>query len=154
LSNAAVATQVTSTQPIVVERAQYWPDPAPQRYEAHSFGVTQLGTRWGLAEGRVGGPNNYQTYILLANPGTERADVTIQFLRASGSPVVKTFEVQPASRFNVSVGPGSLVPELVSEKFGAVITSTQPLAVERALYSDSNGQTWAAGSNATAARLP
>ncbi len=128
LSNAPVATQVTSTQPIVVERAQYWPDPAPQWYEAHnSFGVTQLGTRWGLAEGRVGGANNYQTAILLANPGTERADVTIQFLRASGAPVVKTFEVQPASRFNVSVGPGSLVPELVNEEFGAIITSTQPL---------------------------
>jgi autotransporter-associated beta strand protein len=155
LSNVPVATQVTSTEPIVVERAQYWPDPAPQWYEAHnSFGVTQLGPRWGLAEGRVGGPNNYQTYILLANPGTDRADVTIQFLRTSGPPVVKTFEVQPASRFNVSVGPGSLVPELVDEEFGAVISSTQPLAVERALYSDSNGQTWAAGSNATAARLP
>ena len=82
LNNVPVATQVTSTQPIVVERAQYWPDPAPQWYEAHnSFGVTQLGTRWGLAEGRVGGPNNYQTYILLANPGTERANVTVQFLR-------------------------------------------------------------------------
>jgi autotransporter-associated beta strand protein len=155
LANVPVATQVTSTQPIVVERAQYWPDPASTWYEAHnSFGVTQLGTRWGLAEGRVGGPSNYQTYILLANPGTVKANVTVQFLRTSGVPVTKTFEVDPASRYNVSVGPGSLVPELQNEEFGAVITSTQPLAVERALYSDANGQVWAAGTNATAARLP
>ena len=57
LANAAVATQVTATRPILVERAQYWPDPAPQWYEAHnSFGVTATGTKWGLAEGRSGGP--------------------------------------------------------------------------------------------------
>jgi autotransporter-associated beta strand protein len=155
LSNVPVATQVTSTQPIVVERAQYWPDPASTWYEAHnSFGVTQLGTRWGLAEGRIGGPSNYQTYILLANPWTFAADVTIQFLRTSGPPIVKTFKVDPASRYNVSVGPGTLVPELTNEEFGAVITSTISLAVERALYSDAIGQVWAAGTNATAARLP
>jgi autotransporter-associated beta strand protein len=155
LSNVPVATQVTSTQPIVVERAQYWPDPAPSWYEAHnSFGVTQLYTRWGLAEGRVGGPNNYQTYILLANPWTLKANVSIQFLRANGQPLTKTFEVEPLSRFNVSVGPGTLVPELNNEEFGAVITSTVSLAVERAMYSDANGQVWAAGTNATAVRLP
>ncbi len=28
-SNAAVSTQVVSTQPLLVERSQYWPDPAP-----------------------------------------------------------------------------------------------------------------------------
>ena len=83
-----------------------------------------------------------------------KANVTVQFLRTSGVPVTKTFEVDPASRYNVSVGPGSLVPELQNEEFGAVITSTQPLAVERALYSDAPGQVWAAGTNATAARLP
>ena len=47
----------------------YWP---ARRIvvEAHnSFGVTELGTKWAFAEGRVGGPNAYQTYILLANPG-------------------------------------------------------------------------------------
>lgn len=37
LANAAVATGVVSTVPTVVERAQYWPDPAPQWYEAHNL---------------------------------------------------------------------------------------------------------------------
>ncbi len=32
LSNAAVSTQVVSTQPLLVERSQYWPDPAPNWY--------------------------------------------------------------------------------------------------------------------------
>jgi hypothetical protein len=67
----------------LVGRSQYWPDPAPQWYEAHnSFGVT------------------------------------------------------------------------INEHFGALVTSDQPITVERALYWDADGQIWAAGTNATAMRLP
>jgi hypothetical protein len=155
LANISFGTQVVSTVPIVVERAQYWPFTPDQWYEAHnSFGVTSLGTKWGLAEGRVGGANNYQTYILLANPGSAPANVTITFLRTNGSTVTKAFTVDPVSRFNVSPGPGSLVPELSNEDFAAVIESSQPIAVERAMYLDVGGATWAAGTNATATRLP
>jgi autotransporter-associated beta strand protein len=152
LANAAVATQVSATQPILVERAQYWPDPAPQWHEAHnSFGVTAVGTKWGLAEGRSGGSQAYQTYILLANPGTETANVTISFLREGQGPVERTYTVQPRSRFNVDTG---LVQELSGLYFGATVTSDQPIAVERAMYSNANGQVWAAGTNATATPLP
>ena len=159
LANTAVSTRVDSTQPILVERSQYWPDPAPSWYEAHnSFGVTQLATKWGLAEGRIGnvdGTTNAQTYILIANPGRTAANVSITFLRDDGATnVTKTFVVQPTTRFNVTVGPGSPVPELTNEHFGAVVTSDQPIAVERAVYWDARGQIWSAGTNATATRLP
>jgi autotransporter-associated beta strand protein len=155
LANAAVATQVAANHPVIVERAQYWPDPAPQWYEAHnSFGVTELGVKWGLAEGRVGGASAHQTYILLANPGDNAAQVTITFLREIGAPFDKVFTVQPKSRFNVDTGPGTLVPELIDERFGALIVSNQPIAVERAMYSNAGGQVWAAGTNATATALP
>ena len=154
LANAAVATKVSATAPILVERSQYWPQPTWE--EGHnSFGETALGTHWGLAEGRVGGANNCQTFILLANPGTVAATVTVKFLRTTGTPITKTFIVAPTSRFTVAItGPGSDVPELLNEFFGATIASTQPIMVERALYSDANGIVWAAGTNATATRLP
>jgi hypothetical protein len=63
--------------------------------------------------------------------------------------------VPPTSRFNVAVVPfdGSMVPELTGESFGALIESTQPIVVERSVYSNGNGVSWAAGSNATATRL-
>jgi hypothetical protein len=157
LANAAVATQVHSTVPIVAERSQYWPDPYPSWYEAHnSFGVTAAVVKWGLAEGRVGTAAAYQTFILLANPGNTTANVTVQFLRENGGAVVtKTFQVQATSRLNVQVnGAGSDVPELADENFGAIITSDQPIAVERSMYSDAIGQLWAAGTNATATALP
>jgi len=98
--------------------------------EAHnSLGVTAAATRWGLAEGRAGGPENYQTYILLANAGTAPTAVTLQFLGDGLTPAPAT-------------------------TFGTVVTADQPIVVERAMYWDANGQTWAAGTNATASKLP
>jgi hypothetical protein len=111
--------------------------------------------KWALAEGRVGGSNHAQTYILLANSGTLPADVTATFLREDGTTVVKTFTVAPTSRLNIAVtGKDSDVPELANENFGTVLIATQPIIVERSMYTDANGVTWAAGTNATAARLP
>ncbi len=82
--------------------------------------------------------------------------MTLTFLRGDGSTVVKTFTVPAVSRFNVGVTPsaGSMAPELTNESFGALIESTQPIVVERSVYSNANGVTWAAGTNATATRLP
>jgi autotransporter-associated beta strand protein/YVTN family beta-propeller protein len=155
LVNAAVATRVESTRPIVVERSQYWGQ--PDWIEGHnSPGVTAAAPRWGLAEGRVGGADATQTYILLANAGTTSATVTVTFLRANGTTLIKTFTVAPTSRFNVAIvpGAGSMVTELADESFGALIDATQPIVVERSLYSNANGLTWAAGTNAPATRLP
>ena len=41
LANVAVATSITASAPVIVERAQYWPDPAPQWYEAHGSPALQ-----------------------------------------------------------------------------------------------------------------
>jgi YVTN family beta-propeller protein/autotransporter-associated beta strand protein len=154
LANAAVATQVTASQPIVVERSQYWG--GPEWVEAHnSSGVTEAATRWVLAEGLAGGFDGVQTYILLANTGDEAATVVLTFLRTDGPPLSKTFTVPPTSRFNVAVaGPGSQVPELVDASFGTLIESTRPIVVERSMYWTAGGVLWAAGTNATATRLP
>lgn len=156
LADAAVATAVQSTAPILVERAQYWPFAPAQWQEAHnSFGATAVGTTWGLAEGRVGLDRAFQTYILLANADpAQSAQVQVTFLRGNGTTVVKTYAVNPSSRFNVHVN--SMVPELQNETFGTVVEVTNGVGifVERALYSDASGVVWAAGTNALATRLP
>ena len=50
----------------------------------------------------------------------------------------------------------SAAPELQNEEFGALIEVTNGLGigVERAMYSNALGQTWAASTNALATRLP
>jgi len=154
LANAAVATRVDSNIPVVVERAQYWPNAPSQWYEAHNaFGVTAAATRWGLAEGQTGRFESANSYILLANNTNGPATVTVDFIREVDVPITKTFTVPANSRFNVTTGPGTLVPELNEERFGAVITSTAPIVVERALYWNANTEFWSAGTDATATAL-
>jgi hypothetical protein len=157
LANAAVATRVTSDVPIVVERAQYWPGPPGLWNEAHnSFGVNQAGAQWALAEGQAGLVDFAQTYILIANNNTASVSVSIEFIRETQRPVVKTYSVPANSRFNVPIGSfGTIVPELREERFGALVTSTGgPIVVERAVYYSRDGIIWGAGSNATATRVP
>jgi hypothetical protein len=160
LENAAVSTVVSSDVPIVSERSMYWQGDAVPFGEGHnSAGVIDTATRWGLAEGRVGGSHQFATFILLANPQATAAHVTITYLREGGAaPIVKTYTVPATSRFNVDVG--SVVPELQSggngESFGARIEVTNgvPIAVERSLYWNANGVFWAGGTNALAIALP
>jgi hypothetical protein len=155
LAATSVATRVTSDLPIVAERAMYWPFDPIQWQEAHNaFGVTQTARKWGLAEGRVGGPFAFQTYVLVANPGSTAANLTVTFLRTPGTTVTKTFQVAAGARLTITTGPGTMVPELSNEEFGTVIASDQPVSAERALYSNANGIFWAAGSGATATPIP
>jgi hypothetical protein len=154
VTNGAVATQVTADLPVVVERAMYWPGAFATWFEAHNaFGVTGTATRWALGEGRKGGAAQYETYILLANPGAIATTVTITYLReGSNAPVVRDYAVPAASRFNVVV---NAIPEIgAGERFGALISSQAPIAVERAMYSNAGGVVWAAGTNATGTRIP
>jgi archaellum component FlaF (FlaF/FlaG flagellin family) len=159
LGSAALSAIVTSANdvPVIVERAMWWPRPSPFWMEAHnSAGVTATGTVWGLAEGEVGGEQNVETYILIANtsPFAGRARVTLVF-EAGGTEVVDV-PLAPNSRTNVPAIE-SWFPRVTGQRFGALIESLgdtpAQIVVERAMYSDANGVRWAAGTNATATRL-
>jgi hypothetical protein len=156
LENAAVSTVVQSDVPIVSERSMYWSGEAASFGEGHnSSGVVSTTTRWGLAEGRIGGPHEFDTFILLANPSATEAEVRITYLREDGgTPIVKTYTVPGTSRYNVDVK--SVVPELRDASFGAVVEVTNhiPIAVERSLYWNALDVFWAGGSNALATPLP
>jgi hypothetical protein len=156
LHGTAVSTVVTSDVPVIAERSMYWAD-LPFREGHNSFGVTDAGVKWGLAEGRTGTPFNYHTYILLANPQTTAANVKATFLREGGAaPIVKTYTVAPTSRFNIDSAGDELKQDLHDENFGVVIevTNNVPITVERSLYWDVNGVTFSGGTNATGIRLP
>lgn len=153
LANAAVSTTVTSDIGIVAERAMYWPNVSEGWREAHnSFGVTQTGLRWGLADGRLGGPRSYATFILLANPNQQDAEVRVRFLQA-GTETTRIYRLPRTSRLTIQAGD---IAELREGVFGAEIQvlNFQPIAVEKALYWNAEGQIWAAGTNVTATRLP
>ena len=151
LTDTDVSASITANQPIIVERAMYWPDPFTNWYEAHnSAGATSTGIQWALAEGEVGGPLGFETYILFANPGSSPASVTLTLLRASGAPITSTFVVPANARVTRSAGEFGLAS---GERFGVLIDASQPIAVERAMYWNGGGQFWGGGTNETAVRL-
>jgi subtilisin-like proprotein convertase family protein len=154
LANVPVSTTVVSNFEIVAERAMYWPDISVGWQEAHnSFGITETGLRWGIADGRIGGDRQHETYLLLANPNPVPAEISVRFLKP-GLIVTRTYVLNPTSRRNILVSQD--VPELGAGTFGADVRvlNYQPIAVEKALYWNADGVAWAAGTNVIATRLP
>jgi Tol biopolymer transport system component len=154
LANTPVSVIVESTnnQPVVVERAMWWPK--GEWHEAHvSAGATTTGTKWALADGEVtiGG----DTYILIANTSTTAGTATVTLLEEGGTPVVINVDLQASSRFNVPVS-AYLPPSDASprRRFGALIESNGvEIVVERSIYTTVGGITWGAGTAALGTKL-
>jgi len=133
----------------------YWGGTSTSWYEAHNaFGVVAPATRWGLAEGRVGGADAFETYILIGNDGADESIIRTTFLRKDGGTVTRHFTVPARSRFNLFVN--AMVPELSNEEFGTIIDVIEgsPVTVERSLYHSGNGVQFRGGTNTPATRLP
>jgi hypothetical protein len=150
LGDTDVSCDISATGDIIVERSMYWPGNPGPWYGAHnSVGLTALGVEWAFAEGRLGGATAAQTFILLANPGTSTANVTLTLYRSSGAPLVVNRQVGPGGRQTIDASSLGLSGD---ESFGGTVVSDRPIAVERSLYW-SVGSVWTAGSNETAFRV-
>jgi len=159
LRNAAVSTTITSTNgvPVIVERAMWWPGPTAATWnEAHnSPGSTETGVKWAMGEGELGGSSAAQTYILIANTSPFSGTGRVTLLFEGAAPVTREFPLDPSSRTNVDVA--AAFPGAAGRVFGAVVESVgaspAQIVVERAVYYNAGGVTWAAGTNALATRL-
>jgi hypothetical protein len=168
LDNVAVSCAITSTNsvPIVVERSMWFPGPAisPNFWtEAHnSPGVTAAARRWVLADAELGGSKATQTFVLIANTSSTAGQARLTFLPDAGFvagaalPTPVTIDLPANSRTTVplqtTLGSGDF-------RFGLLVESvgTGPLAdlvVERAMYWNSGGEVWAAGTNLLATPIP
>ena len=105
---------------------------------------------WYLAEGATGGPFNL--FYLIQNTSPRAAQVTVHFLRpAPDPPLDRVYTVPPRSRFTIWV---DSIDELANGDVSAVITSTEDIAVERAMYLDDATASFAAGHDASAVVAP
>lgn len=153
---SAVVTSLDPEVPILVERAMWWPRTGWT--EGHvSAGTTITGTKWALAEGEMGGPRNASTWILVANTSAWAGRARVTLLFEDGT--TDALDVDVAANSRTTVG-GFRFPRAAGRRFGAIVeaiaTGGNPppqVVVERAMYTDSGGVHWAAGTNAVATRL-
>ncbi len=159
LGNTAVSARFTAVNGVafIAERSLWWPGAFAEWFEGHNAaGALRPGSTWALAEGEVGGPFDMETYILVANVSDFDDTVRVVFYFEDGTSEAITRSVLANSRTNIAVGPE--VAAAAGKRFGAIVQSQRPgnpalIVVERAMYSNANGVTWAAGSNSLATRV-
>lgn len=128
LANQDVAVAVHSDHPVIAERAVYY------NLDSHRGGHASLGSDkssrdWYFAEGYTDGA--FDSYLLLANPGSAPACVFVVFQREDGSTIGASYLVQPQRRITVHVDD---LPGMERTSFSAVVHADQPIMAERAMY--------------------
>ena len=140
LANKAFSTVVESTNavPVFVERALYFAAGTTWEAGHGSTGITAPSPTWIFGEGFTGGPPSFMfdTFILLANPGTTATTATVTFLRENAAPIVKVYPIAPTSRENIWV---DQIDGLEDAAFSVKIAATSPIIAERAMYWGPNG---------------
>jgi len=126
---------------LVAERRMTWDRDG--QYGSHSAaGVDAPSFIWHFAEGAT--IAGMQTFFLLQNPGDVPAKATLSYLLATGNVQERTHVVRAHSRLTVWAnqegGP------LGAAEFSTIVLSDHPVVVERAMYRDAPGETFAAGS--------
>jgi Tol biopolymer transport system component len=148
LEAAEFSTVVSSDQPVVADRTMRW---NASGYGSHAeTSIAAPRSQWFLAEGATTG--GFQLFYLLQNPNDVPATVDVLYLRAGAGPISRSYLVPARSRQNIWVNREG--PELASTEVSAVLTSTLPIIVERAMYRDAAGQVFAAGHEAAAVAGP
>lgn len=126
-----VSAKITSDIPILAERAMYQTVSGRLFSAGHeSMGVTAPSTSWFFAEGATG--TYFDLYLLLANPTSTDATVTIDYLFAGGGVLTKTVSVAHDSRRTLGVDGED--PQLQDAAFSMRIHSTVPIIAERAMW--------------------
>jgi hypothetical protein len=156
LAQTVFTTRVTTpaTDPIAVERAMYWAfDGGPWREGHASAGATAPAAHWALADGRAGGPQAHQTFLLVANASAvDAAAIAVRFLLPDGTRVARTYTVPAGARLTIHVNEAAALPP----RFAVIVEATNgtSIVVERSTYWDAGGVTWAGGTNQMATPLP
>ncbi|MDQ3811327.1 MAG: DUF5719 family protein [Chloroflexota bacterium] len=126
-TTSGFATEIRSDQPIVVERAMYF-DHGQGGHD--TLATAEPGRTWYFAAG--GSRANFDTWLLLDNPGSAPATVRVSFMTDTGQVVTQPMFVLPHAR-------ASLLTDLVvpNAVYGMRVESDQPIVAERAVYFDS-----------------
>ncbi len=145
LDGKPFSTRITASHPITVERAMYFNRGGRTFEGGHaSAAVTAPATRWFVAEGATG--PNFDTYLLIANPGATNTVATVRYLTPEGS-WTQTYTVLANSRLTLFVDQELTTASGrdaigVQADVSAEISAPHPIVVERAMYWFGAFQNW------------
>lgn len=128
LSTYHVATEVVADVPVTVERSTYISgEPSPQGAATLSGALSEPDTQWYFAEGAT---RDFDTWILIANPGPVAANVSLDAVRSAGSQEILRVDIPPGARVSVPLD------EYVFDDYhvASVVRSGVPIVAERAQY--------------------
>jgi hypothetical protein len=155
LESVAVSTVVTSTVPVVVERATYWGGDFTRWLDGHSsLGATAPRPKWGVADVRAGGAEAFETWLLLSNEHPFDIEVDVTQLPEFGPAATTRITVPARSRYTLHAN--AYFPGAANQRFGVRLASVggDGFAVERAQYWNAGGVSWAGGASSGATPLP
>jgi hypothetical protein len=122
-----LSVQVNAPAPIFAQRTMYF------QHDGHSAsGVAAPGRRWYFAEGAT--HPEFDTWILLQNPGTVGATARLTFAKDDGTHIVHEVPVPPRSRQTVFVD--LIMP---NANVSTLVECDQPIVAERAMYFQGGG---------------
>ena len=150
LATGPVWFTVTSTQPILGERAMWWAD--WPWYEGHAApGSTTSAGSWAVPGGRHGGSTFEVTYVLIGNTTTTPGQVRLTLIPDTGAPSTQDVPIAAGERLTVNVGN---LFGLTEGGFSVIVdslgTPATPLAVDYARYRTVNGLAFSGGGAAPA----
>ncbi|MBU4490801.1 MAG: VCBS repeat-containing protein [Actinobacteria bacterium] len=135
LQNASASTLVEATGDVICERSMYF------NYNGYigghnAMGVTEPARQWYLAEGYTA--QGYDTFVLIQNPGNEKANVDVNFLRKDGYVGQVSFTLPARSRKTIKVDD---VPGFEAAEVSTEVHSDADVIAERAMYFNAGGRT-------------
>jgi len=124
--NASI--KVDSNIPVIPERAMY----RNNRREGHdSIGTTTAASDYFLAEGTTAW--GFTTWVLIQNPASAPADVTITYMTGTGAKAQPSFTLAGNSRKTIKVND---VAGMEATDFSTAVHGSSPIIAERSMYWD------------------
>ncbi len=150
LHAAECGARVEASAPIVAERSLYLGGPVGFTAGTSSTGAEAPSTSWRFAAGDTREP--YDTFLLLANPSTQPAQVHVRYDLDGGTMIHRTYTVHAQQRLTVWVDQETAA--LANTSLSMVVESATAIVAERAMWWSEGGRGWVEGHSELGATTP
>jgi len=124
LPSKEMSFKVVADQRVIAERSMYWDG---RRGGHDSIGTDLPAEKWYLAEGSTDW--GYDEYVLIGNPGSETANVTLTYMTPTGPVTEPAMSVEAGTRATVHVNDA-----LPKKDVSVQVSADQGVVAERAMY--------------------